>query len=310
MYGAPGILTAFLVTSGAASIALMWSWGRGARVTAMLIAVVVAIDVVIASARSAWVGVAAGLLVAGIAALATGQRVRLPRSTRGRAALAAGVAVGAVAMIGLAPALLRRLSYGRWRRPARHVGRGLAPAVRRPPARRGRSGNVGHLAGDLHGGRRGGLLHSPRPQRPAPDARRDGPRRRRGGPRAGRPAPAPRHPRPPRRQTAAERHWAIGVLFIAPYLLVHQLFDFFMDMPAVLFAAACRSPRSTRQPWLACPPRYAPRPFDSWRAAVVPVIAAVTRHRPPRPGRATRDPRGSGGRGLPLRPRSGPVARV
>ena len=62
MYGAPGILTAFLVCAAVASISMLWPSGSF-RALCVVLAAVVLIAVVVAAARSAWVAVAAAAVV-------------------------------------------------------------------------------------------------------------------------------------------------------------------------------------------------------------------------------------------------------
>ena len=235
MYGAPGILTAFLVCAAVASISMLWPSGSF-RALCVALAAVVLIAVVVASARSAWAGVAAAAVIGAVVILLTGRRLAIPRAPR---TLAMGAIAGlGVLLVALAigPALIRRFTLG--------GGEEFRVSL---------AGNAMRLFSEhpLTGGGPGQWVIS----------------------RTSLTAPSEidwyiPHAHNVATQTLAEsgvlgaivgivailavghvvirafrsgdvtrRSLAIGVVVIATYFAVHQLFDFFLDMPAIMFAA-------------------------------------------------------------------------
>lgn len=112
MYGAPGILAAFLACAGATSVAMLWPVGGASRAFACIAATLAAVAVFLLAARSGWAAFAAAAMITAAVGVLFGGRVSLPASRARRGALGA-VSIGAfVLALAVAPAVLRRLSTG------------------------------------------------------------------------------------------------------------------------------------------------------------------------------------------------------
>lgn len=236
MYGAPGILTAFLVGGALASTAMLWPAGPRERALCGLLWVVVLAAVVVASARSAWVALPVAIAVGAVLVFLTGGRSRLPASRGAKAAIGAGAGVAVVLLVAIGPALAQRLTAGggedlrvslvanAMRAFAHDAVTGGGPgtwviarisnterdeidwyiphAHNVPAQTLAESGVLGVVVGIVAILAVGSVVVR---------AFRSG--------------------------DGVRRTLAIGVVVIGAYLAIHQLFDFFLDMPAILFAA-------------------------------------------------------------------------
>ena len=236
MYGAPGILTAFLVCAGGSSIALLWPMGRTQRAMAVAIGVLVLTATFVAAARSAWVAAALAVVATAAVGFLSGGRVRVPSSRRARVGLTA-LGVGAVVLaVAIGPAVARRIATGGGeafratllataarlfeQHPLTGAGLGTWVTYRLPLTQAGEqdwyiphahdaplqllaeTGILGAVVAIVAILAVGHLVLR---------ALRSG--------------------------DPVRRALALGTVFVATYLFVHQLFDFFLDMPAVMFAA-------------------------------------------------------------------------
>jgi O-antigen ligase/tetratricopeptide (TPR) repeat protein len=112
MYGAPGILSAFLALAGASSWAGLRTLGSRGAVAGAGVAAAAALAILLAGTRGAWFAVGLGSLAAGVAPLASGARPRFAGVSRIPRSLV--VVAGALALAGLvlAPVVLQRFLTG------------------------------------------------------------------------------------------------------------------------------------------------------------------------------------------------------
>jgi tetratricopeptide (TPR) repeat protein len=236
MYGAPGILTAFLVCAGGSSISLLWPMGRWQRVLGAVIGMLVITATVITAARSAWLAVGAAAAATVVVAVLTGGRVRLPAPRRARVGLGAVGLIAVSAAVAIAPAIARRLTAGGGeefratlitvaarlfsQHPLTGAGLGTWVTYRLPLTQAGEQDYYIPHAHDapIQLLAETGLL---------------------GAVVAFVAILAVAHLvlRAVRSADPTRRALALGTVFVLTYLFVHQLFDFFLDMPAVMFAA-------------------------------------------------------------------------
>jgi O-antigen ligase/tetratricopeptide (TPR) repeat protein len=236
-YEAPGILTAFLVTAGAGSISFLIAGGRRDRVAALAVAACVGVAIVLTGTRGGWLGVGAATIVTATVALVTGGQLRLPRSGRSRAAVGGAIVAFGALVVAVGPAIADRLIHGGGEEfrltlvanavrdfqdhPLLGSGPGTWASLRTSYTQAGEldyyiphahnvlfqtlaeTGIVGLVAGVV-------LVVAVLRVLVVPAIRS--------------------HDR-------ALRSIGLGALFVGGYLLVHQMVDFFMDDPAILFAA-------------------------------------------------------------------------
>lgn len=111
-FGAPGILTAFLSLGAGFAIAGLGLMGRRAVLAAGLLASLAGTAILLAAARSGWFALLIAIVVTAAVATATGSRPRLPQKRRTRAAFLAVTIIAGGVVIALAPAILRRALSG------------------------------------------------------------------------------------------------------------------------------------------------------------------------------------------------------
>ena len=234
-YEAPGILSAFLVTAAAASIAFLLPGGRGDRALSLALVVAVGAAVVLASSRGSWLGAMVAVVVTAATAMVTGGRLAVPGSARARVTIAGLAVIGAVGLLAIGPAIVSRVLSGGGNERLTFAAAAIRifeqhPILGSGPGTWGPLRASHTLAGEIdlyiphaHNvllqtlaetgalGVVAGAVLGLSVLRLAVSAIRSGDFERRAV--------------------------GLGAVFVGTYLLAHQMVDFFMDEPAVLFAA-------------------------------------------------------------------------
>jgi O-antigen ligase len=236
VFGSPGILSAFLTCAGATSVAMLWRSDRTGRALSIIVSVLVGVGILLASARSAYAAVVIAIAVTVVVGILSGGRVALPATRKSRVALLAVAGAALALALAVAPAVLRRLSVGGGedlratlaatairlfqQHPLTGAGPGTWVTYREGLTA---AGEIDYYIPHAHNAplqmlAETGLVGAAAAVLVAFLVTRLVLRALRGG-------------------DAPARAQALGVVFIATYLIVHQLFDFFLDMPMILFAA-------------------------------------------------------------------------